>query len=143
MPRRNTVAQMEEAPTAAAFLALHAAHLRTINARSARLAAAVEQAASADERVAALWKRMNRNRRFAVRWATDALLGKPGRKAGLSRTDVEAVFWVALDWATYRTLTDHARLPADRYEEWLRNYYGSILLAEATAEPARTTGRDG
>jgi AcrR family transcriptional regulator len=141
MPQRSAVAEMEEAPTAAAFLALHAAHLRTINARSARLAAAVEQAAGGDESVAALWKRMNHNRRYAVRWATSSFLGKPGGKAGLSRAEVEAVFWVALDWATYRTLTDHARLTRDQYERWLRNYYDAILLVPSTAAPARTASR--
>lgn len=140
MPQRNAVAQMEDAPTAATFLALHAAHLRRVNARSARLAAAVEQAASGDKTVAALWKRMNHNRRFAVRWATDSFVGKPGRRPGLSRAEVEAVFWVALDWATYRTLTDHARLNAAQYEKWLRSYYGSILLAPPRPIP-RMTGR--
>lgn len=129
MPQRRAVAEMEAAPTAAAFLALHAAHVRVVNARSARLAAAVEQAAVNDESVAALWKRMNHNRRFAVRWATDSFFRKPGGRADLSRAEVEAVFWVALDWATYRTLTQHARLTRQQYESWLRRYYHSILLA--------------
>ena len=128
MPQRTAVANMEAAPTAAAFLALHAAHLRTINARSAWLAAAVEQAAGSDQTVAALWKRMNHNRRFAVQWATHSFFSKPGGKAGLARADVEAAFWVALDWATYRTLTRHARLTRDQYEGWLRTYYDSVLL---------------
>jgi TetR/AcrR family transcriptional regulator of autoinduction and epiphytic fitness len=137
MRQRSAVAEMEAAPNAAAFLALHAAHLRSINARSAWLAAAVEQAAGGDDGVASLWKRMNHNRRFAVRWATDSFLGKPGGKAGLSRAEVEAVFWVALDWATYRTLTRHARLTRDQYEGWLRTYYAAVLLAAGPA--ARST----
>jgi AcrR family transcriptional regulator len=128
MPQRKAVAEMEAAPTAAAMLRLHAAHLRTINSRSARLAAVVEQAATTDDAVAALWKRMNRNRRFAVRWATGTLLGKPGRRRAVAPEEVEAVFWVALDWATYRTLTDHAGLTLDGYEEWLNSYYASMLL---------------
>jgi AcrR family transcriptional regulator len=128
MPQREAVAEMEAAPTAAAMLRLHAAHLRTINSRSARLAAVIEHAAATDHVVAALWNRMNHNRRFAVRWATDTLLGKPGHRRGLAREGVEAVFWVALDWATYRTLTDHAGLTPDGYEQWLRGYYVSMLL---------------
>jgi AcrR family transcriptional regulator len=130
MPQREAVAEMEAAPTAAAMLRLHAAHLRTINSRSARLAAVVEHAATTDDAVAALWNRMNRNRRFAVRWASDTLLGKSGYRRALTRKGVEAVFWVALDWATYRTLSDHAGLTPDGYEQWLRSYYESTLLAE-------------
>jgi hypothetical protein len=42
---------------------------------------------------------------------------------------VEATFWVALDWGTYRTLTAHAGLSAAGYEEWLRGYYASAFLA--------------
>jgi AcrR family transcriptional regulator len=142
MSQRSAVAEMEEAPTAAAFLALHAAHLGTINARSAWLAAAVEQAAASDESVAALWKRMNHNRRYAVQWATDSFFGRPGGKAGLTRAEVEAAFWVALDWATYRTLTRHARLTRDKYESWLRTYYDSVLLAAAPhREPDRAVDR--
>ena len=41
----------------------------------------------------------------------------------------QPTFWVALDWGTYRTLTAYARLSAAGYEEWLRDYYASTLLA--------------
>ena len=43
---------------------------------------------------------------------------------------VEAVFWVALNWGTFRTLTEQAGLDADSYESWLRRYYRSMLLAD-------------
>ena len=71
---------------------------------------------------------MNRNRTYAVGWAASTLLAKPGRRPRLRRRLVEATFWVALDWGTYRTLTAHARLSAAGYEEWLRDYYASALL---------------
>jgi len=128
MPQRARVECIEAAPDAAAMLRLHAAHLRTINARSARLAAAVEQASGADSDVAALWHEMNRNRTYAVRWAAETFLAKPGRRGGLRRRDVEAIFWVALDWGTYRTLTQHAGRTPDEVERWLRSYYQSALL---------------
>jgi AcrR family transcriptional regulator len=131
MPQREAVARMEAAPDAASMLDLHAAHLRDVNSRSADLAWVVEQAASADAAVAALWSQMNANRRFAVGWAVDTLAGKPGRAADPSRDEVATVFWVALDWSTYRTLTQHAGLDDDGYEEWLRRYYRATLLAAA------------
>jgi AcrR family transcriptional regulator len=128
MPRRESVQAIEAAPDAAEMLRLHARHLRVVNARSARIAAVVEHAAPADQAVAGLWRRMNRNRRYAVDWATETFLAKRGRRRGLRRTQVESVIWVALDWATYRSLTDLAGLDDDGYEKWLREYYASLLL---------------
>ena len=128
MPQREAVARMEAAPDAAAMLALHAAHVRAVNERSARIAAAVEHAAAADPAVAALWQQMNRNRAFGVRWATDTLRAKRGRRPHLARHEVEATFWVALDWSTYRTLTEHAGLDPTGFERWLGRYYAATLL---------------
>ena len=129
MPQRQAVARMEAAPDARTMLALHATHLRAVNERSAGLAWTVEQAVPSDAAVARLWDQMNRNRTYAVGWATSTLLAKPGRRPRLRRRLVEATFWVALDWGTYRTLTAHAGLTAAGYEEWLRAYYASSLLA--------------
>ncbi len=128
MPQRAAVARIERASSAAQMLDLHAAHLRRVNERSADIALVVEQASSDDPLVASLWNAMNRNRAFAVDWATTVLLKKPGRRKGLRRRDVEASFWVALDWGTYRTLTRHARLAAAEYETWLRRYYRLVFL---------------
>ena len=128
MPRREAVAVMETSADAATFLRLHAHHLRVINTRSARIASVVENAARADPAVAALWKRMNHNRAYAVAWATETLLGKHGHRRGLTREHVQTIFWVALDWGTHRTLTDLAGLDPDGYEDWLDRYYRDTLL---------------
>jgi AcrR family transcriptional regulator len=128
MPQRGAVLEMERAPDAAAMLRLHARHLRLVNVRSSRIALVVEQAAPTDRDAAALWRRMNRNRDYAVDWATKTLLRKRGRRRGLTPERVRPVFWVALDWSTYRTLTDNAGLDPDGYEEWLRAYYDAMIL---------------
>ena len=128
MPQREAVARMEAARDAAAMLDLHAAHLRAINERSARLAWAVEQGTTTDPTVAELWQRMNHNRTFAVRWATHTLLAKPGRRPELTRHQAVAAFWVALDWGTYRTLTEQAGLTPGQFQRWLRWYYHTTLL---------------
>ena len=128
MPKRPAVADMEAAPDAATMLSLHAAHLRRVNRRSAALAGVVEQAATADASVGVLWRRMNNNRRYAVRWAAATLMAKPGRRPNLAIPEAEATFWVAIDWATYRTLTKYAGLSASDYEAWLRAYYSRQLL---------------
>jgi AcrR family transcriptional regulator len=125
---RERIAEVEAAPDAASMLRLHAAHLRHVHERSARIAFAVEQAAASDPIAAERWHEMNRNRAFAIERATEVLWGKPGRKPGLTKGDARASFWVALDWATYRTLTEHAHLTPDEYEAWLYRYYAGVLL---------------
>lgn len=128
MPQRERVIQMEAAASARTMLDLHATHVRMINERSAWIARAVEQAAPTDHDVAELWQQMNHNRAYAIRWATDTLLSKPGRRRGLARRHVEATFWIALDWATYRTLTEQAHQTAEHFEQYLRWYYRATLL---------------
>jgi AcrR family transcriptional regulator len=129
--QRESVLRMEAAPDAATMLCLHAHHLRVINGRTARIAAVVEQAASSDPAVAALWRQMNDNRAYGVDWATTTLLNKRGRRRGLTQERAEPIFWVALDWATYRTLSEHAGLDDDGYEAWLCDYYTATLLPAA------------
>ena len=126
--QREAIAEIEHAADAATMLELHAAHVRRINERSAAIAGAVEQAAPADPIAAERWRQMNHNRTVAVRRATNTLLAAPGRKRGLRRQDVEATFWIALDWGTYRTLTEHANLTPNQYEAWLLRYYKAALL---------------
>jgi AcrR family transcriptional regulator len=126
--QREAIAQIEQAPDAETMLTLHAAHLRTVHERSARIAFAVEQAAAADPIAAERWRQMNRNRAAAVDRATETLLKLPGRKRGLRREEVQASFWVAFDWATYRTLTEQARLTPEHYEAWLTRYYRATFL---------------
>lgn len=131
MPQRESIREMEAAPDARTMLRLHARHLRVVNSRSARIASVVEQAAGADPAVAALWRQMNENRAYGVNWATKTLLEKSGRGRSLTRREIGAVFWVALDWATYRTLSERAGLDDDAYEAWLCDYYAAWLLPVA------------
>jgi AcrR family transcriptional regulator len=129
MPERDSIARMEAAEDARTMLDLHAAHIRSVNQRSARVAWAVEHAATSDATAGELWRTMNDNRRFGIRWATRTLLGKPGRDAGLTPARTESLFWVAFDWGTYRTLTTHAGLTPDEFQEWLAGYYRRVFLA--------------
>jgi len=55
--------------------------------------------------------------------------GSPGRDASLSPAEAEALFWVAFDWGTYRTPTEHARLTPDESQMWLHGYYRRVFLA--------------
>ena len=127
MPRREAIATMEAAPDAPTMLQLHAAHLRTVNQRSARIAWVVEHAAAGGGSPADLWNQMNQNRAFGVRWAAQTLLAKPETNH-LAAPAVETAFWVALDWGTYRLLTGEAGLTDDQFEAWLVGYYERMFM---------------
>lgn len=129
MPGRDVVAQMEAASEACLMLDLHASHLRSVHGRSARIASVVEHAALSARPVARLWAAMTENRRYAAAWAASTLLAKHDAPAGLERRDVEETFWVAIDWSTYRSLTDQRGLTSDEFEAWLRRYYARMLGA--------------
>jgi hypothetical protein len=70
---------------------------------------------------------MTDNRRSGVNWATDMLLAKPDADPTLERTDVTSTFWLALEWGTYRSMTDQYGLTPDEFEQWLRSYYRHML----------------
>ncbi len=133
MPRRAAIAEMEAAPDAAAMLDLHAAHLARINPRSAGIASVVEHAAASGGKPAELWNQMNHNRTYGVRWATKTLLTKP-QTGHLNTSQVESVFWVAIDWATYRVLTQHAGITDNQYETWLSDYYRQMFLSDVASK---------
>jgi AcrR family transcriptional regulator len=126
--RREAVALMEAAPSVSLMLDLHATHVRTIMERTAGVAWAVEQAAPSDPEVEALWQSMTKNRRVGVRWGTSTLLAKPDADPSLEASDVEDTFWIALEWGTYRSMTEPRRLTPNAFERWLRTYYRRMLL---------------
>ena len=128
MPQRPALLEMESVGDAKTMLQLHAAHLRRVVPRSAGIAWAVEQAAATGGQPAELWAQMHHNRTYAVRWAAKTLLSKPDTRH-LTKEAAETVFWIAIDWATYRTLSAYAGLNDKQYETWLRTYYDQTLLS--------------
>ncbi|HZQ65045.1 MAG TPA: TetR family transcriptional regulator [Gaiellaceae bacterium] len=126
--RRESARAVEAAPDAPTMLARHAEYATTITSRSARIARVVESAAASDDQVAALWARMTHNRRFGARWAAETLLAKPGAPAGLTVEKAEQVFLIAIDWGTYRVLTEELGLTPDAARDWLHHYYRRMLL---------------
>jgi len=88
----------------------------------------VEQAAPADQDIAGLWTQMSDNRRFGVTWVASILLSKPGVPSHVGQRDAEEVFWLAIDPATYRSLTHGRGFSPDGFEAWIRNFYYKMLL---------------
>jgi TetR/AcrR family transcriptional regulator, regulator of autoinduction and epiphytic fitness len=125
---RDSVAAMQDAPDALAMLRLHARHTCDINSRAALIFWVVEQAASDSKDMAALWAQMTENRRTGSHWAAVGLLAKPGLAPHVTQHYAEEVFWVAIDPATYRSLTLGRGFGLDDFEAWIRNYYEKMLL---------------
>ena len=128
MVQRAAGQAVENAPTAAAMLERHIEHAIPITERSARIAGVVESAAASDERISQLWNRMTHNRRFGARWAAETLLTKPGIRPDLTITQAEQLFLIAIDWATYRTLSTELDLTTSQIQTWLRDLYRRVFL---------------
>jgi len=125
---RESVAAMLAAPDAPAMLDLHARHTRSISQRAAPILWVVEQAAPADQEPARLWAQNNDQRRAGAAWAADTLLSKPGVPPHISRRYAEEVFWIAIDPATYRSLTLGRGLSPSGFETWISGFYRNMLL---------------
>jgi AcrR family transcriptional regulator len=125
---REPVAAMQAAPDAPTMLDLHAHQARSISGRAAPIFWVVEQAAPIHQDVARLWAQMSGNRRTGARWAATTLLAKPGVPPHIGQRYAEEVFWIAIDPATYRSLTLGRGLSPTGFETWIRNFYGRMLL---------------
>lgn len=128
MIRRESTLAVEAAPDAPAMLDLHAAHVATIDDRSARIALVVETAAQSDPHVAQLWARMTKNRRFGAHWAAEILLRKPGVRPDLTLNEAEETFLIAIDWGTYRLLATERAMTLLEVQAWILHYYERMLL---------------
>lgn len=125
---RASVAAIEAAPDAPAMLDLHARHARAISQRAAPILWVAEQAAPAHPDIAKVWAQNNDNRRAGACWAATTLLTKPGLPPQISQRYAEEVFWIAIDPATYRSLTLGRGLSPSGFETWIRNFYSKMLL---------------
>jgi len=63
-----------------------------------------------------------------IRWAAEPLLQKPGVRPELTLEEAQRIFVIAIDWGTYRTLTDELGLTRQQVQEWIRHYYQRMLL---------------
>ena len=125
---RASVAAIQAASDAPVMLDLHARHARAISQRAAPILWVAEQAAPAHPDIAKVWAQNNDNRRAGARWAATTLLTKPGLPPQISQRYAEEVFWIAIDPATYRSLTLGRGLSPSGFETWIRNFYGKMLL---------------
>jgi AcrR family transcriptional regulator len=116
------------ATSAMAAIPSHVKYAMPIVARTARLAAVVEEAATTDARLEELAARMRHNRRYGAHWAAKTIMGRRGLAPDLTFEEAERVFLFATDPATYRTLTGELGLGDDGVREWMGRYERGMLL---------------
>jgi AcrR family transcriptional regulator len=126
---REPVAAIHAAPDAPTMLDLHAHHhARAISQRAAPILWVAEHAAPTHPDIAEVWAQNCDNRRTGARWAATTLLTKPGVPPHIGQRYAEEVFWIAIDPATYRSLTLGRGLNPPGFEAWIRDFYDKMLL---------------
>jgi AcrR family transcriptional regulator len=118
----------QQATSAMAAIPSHAKYATPVVARTARIAAVVDEAAATDARLQELAARMRNNRRYGAHWAAKTIMGRRGLAPDLTFEEAERVFLFATDPATYRTLTDELGLDDDGVREWMVRYERGMLL---------------
>jgi TetR/AcrR family transcriptional regulator, regulator of autoinduction and epiphytic fitness len=118
----------QNAVSAMAAIPSHAKYATPVVARTARIAAVVDEAAATDGRLEELAARMRNNRRYGAHWAAKTIMGRRGLAPDLTFEEAERVFLFATDPATYRTLTGELGLDDDGVREWMVRYERGMLL---------------
>lgn len=125
---RESIKAMKAAGTATEMLKLHARHVRSIDERAAGILWVVEHAAQADGDAALLWSQLVDGRRFGAQWAAKNFLTKPGRPSDVRQPYAEDIFWMAIEPATYRSLTLGRGFSLDQFEMWIEDFYLRMLM---------------
>ncbi len=125
---REIVTEMRLASDARLFVELHAHLVRTVQERSARVQAAVENAAFENPTARELWHRLLTNRRAGTQAPARQLLTLPGHRCDLTLEHAATVFWLTTDWAYWRALHDQQGFSPDQIEAWTKQHYVATLL---------------
>ncbi len=126
---RDYVRAMQAEPDARRKLALYARALATIHGRLAPLVRVLQEAATADEELARLWKsiatRRARNmRRFAIELAATGQL-----RPDVSIDEAADVIWAMNATEFYLLLVTERRWSKEKFEVWLASAWVRLLIA--------------
>ena len=130
MPERRWYREVVDEPDAVRRLALVAHNSRIVRERTAHITEIVRQAAPADEQIAALWERFQREfYELGVRGIVETL-----ERDGVLATDVTTasdIGWTITHPDVYQLLVRERGWSADAYERWLADTLCSQLVAAA------------
>jgi AcrR family transcriptional regulator len=113
-------------------LALYARAMKEIHARLAPLLLALRDASSTEPEAKAVWQEISNRRAANMRKFVGEIRDVGGLRAGLSIAEAADTVWVTNSPEVYVLLTvDRGWSPA-RYERWLAETWGRLLLQEPT-----------
>jgi AcrR family transcriptional regulator len=146
MFEREWAAAAAEAEDATSYLAIFARALREAAIRSAGLIVVADEAARTDRDIAALSRRLSRQRVMTVTWIVDGLRERTALRAGLTRKMAIDVLWLLMEPVVFQRLTgDRSWTPA-QFERWFTTSASRLLLPhtdEVGATPGRPKARGG
>lgn len=138
MAERRWYREVADEPDPLRRLALVARNSRIVRQRTAHITEIVRQAVPADEQIAALWERFQREfYELGVRGIVETL-----ERDGVLATDVTTasdIGWTITHPDVYQLLVRERGWSADAYERWLRETLCSQLVT--AARPGRSRSR--
>ena len=140
MFEREWAAAAAEAGDAMSYLLVFARAVREAAIRCAGLIVAADEAARTDRDIAALSRRLSRQRVVTVTRIVDGLRERTALRAGMTRKMAIDVLWLLMEPVVFQRLTcDRSWTPA-QFERWFTDSASRLLLA-LTDERGATPGR--
>jgi AcrR family transcriptional regulator len=130
LPDRPRSKAIREEPDQRRYLALYAALVTEMWVRLGGIYEAVRGAASADPEARELWEAHQGQRRVGAANVVGDLLRKGSLRDGLEERAAADVVWVLNDPGLYHQLVDRQGWTAKRFEEWLAESMGRLLLPD-------------
>jgi AcrR family transcriptional regulator len=140
MFEREWAAAAARTEDAAAFLAIFARALREAAVRSGGLIVVADEAARADGDIAALSRRLSRQRVMTVTWIVDGLRERTALRAGVTRQMAIDVLWLLMEPVVFQRLTRERSWTPAQFERWFTDSASRLLLPGA-GEVWETPGR--
>jgi AcrR family transcriptional regulator len=126
---RDYVRAIRAEPDPAAKLARYAEAVRGVHQRLAPLFQVLEQAATADPELAALWREIAGRRAANMRLLAADLAATGGLRPDIGLDEVADVLWSMNSPEFYLLLVDQRGWDPDRYQRWLADAWRRLLLS--------------
>jgi len=130
LPDRPRSRAIREEPDQRRYLALYAALVTEMWVRLGGIYEAVRGAASADAEARGLWETHQAQRRVGAANVVGDLLRKGSLREGLEERAAADIVWVLNDPGLYHQLVDRQGWTPERFEEWLAESMGRLLLPD-------------
>jgi hypothetical protein len=128
---RDYVRAMRAEPDPARKLTLYAQAVGRIQQRLAPLVQVLQQAATGDAELRALWQEIAERRAANMGLLAGELAAAGALRPGLSVAEVADVLWSMNSPEFYLLLVDQRGWDPDRYQQWLADAWQRLLLRPA------------